>query len=344
MSILVIGAGPAGLATAACLNHAELPFRWVDRQGEVGGAYSQIYGGMTLASPARYSGLPDLPVEVPGEYVTAAEYFAYLRGYASKKQLKPERGMVESIKRMKNEFLVGFSEGAQERYEAVVVATGMFDHPYFPKIDGLDRERASHAHDWPGPGAFRGRKVLIIGGGVSGVELAEELAGQGTPVVVSAKRGKVRTTPQRVFGRDVHDYAVIVERFPRWILGSFCARHPAFPGTDLGFNNFLRDGLIRVLPEVVRGVGQRIHFQNGLLEEFDSIILATGYKFQTPFLGPEVERSPAGVPRSCCLESRSWPGLYFMGFPCARGLDSEFLRGMARDAHVLARLIKERLA
>ena len=73
----------------------------------------------------------------------------------------------------------------------------------------------------------------------------------------------------------------------------------------------------------------------------DTVVLATGYRFEMPFLPKEVIRASFGHPVADECQSRSSPGLFFLGTPCARGLSSEFLRGIASDAPVLARRVRQ---
>ncbi len=350
--ILVIGAGPAGLAVSACLKRQRVPFRLVDRRGVTGGAYNHIYPGITLASPTRYTDLPGLPLRTRGEYVTALEYWAYLGRYTAHHGLTAERAEVTLVERHGRDFLIHFAAAAAPTsYPAVVIATGMYDRPVRPDVPGLPadgpaapgRPAVLHTHDWRGPEAFRGRRLLVIGGATSAVEVAEECARAGLPVVVSARSG-VRLTPQRVLGRDVHDWAYLFfERLPRWLLGSYCGRRPTLPGEDLGFSQFRRAGLIAVRGAVTRFDGAAAQFADGGRQEFDAVVLATGYRFAVPFLPAEVARAPAGHPLADEGESRSWPGLYFVGMPCERTLASEFLRGIREDAPVVARRARSRL-
>jgi putative flavoprotein involved in K+ transport len=349
--VLVIGAGPAGLAVAACLKREGVRFRLVDRRGVTGGAYNHIYPGITLASPTRYTGLPGLRLRTRGEYVTVPEYRAYLERYAAHHGLRAERAEVRGVERQGRSFLVSFADAPPAVYRAVVVATGMYDQPVRPEIAGLPgngpaaagRPAVLHTHDWPGPERFRGRRLLVIGAATSGVEVAEECARAGVPVIVSA-RGGIRLAPQRILGRDVHDWAYLFfERLPRWLLGSYCGRRPTLPGADLGFSAFRRRGLIEVRGAVAHFEGETAVFADGARLPFDGVVLATGYRFVVPFLPAEVARAPAGHPLADEGEGRSWRGLYLVGMPCERTLASEFLRGIRNDAAVVARRIRWRL-
>ncbi len=351
---LVIGAGPAGLAVAACLKDEGVVFDIADRNGVPGGAYRRMYDGVTLASPTRYTGLPGRPPDCSNEYVTVPEYRAYLDRYAGQHGVKPQRLEVVGLDRDGDGFRVQFDRPAKNEglYEAVVVASGIFDHPLRPSITGLagagpagsGRPMVIHARDWAGPGSIRGRRLLLIGGATSGIEIAEECAGAGLPVILSARRGRVKIMPQRIMGRDIHDYASLIERLPRGIFGSYCSHWPTHPGLDRGFKAFHREGLISVRGEIRRFQGMRVEFVDGSEEEVDVVVLATGYRYAPRFLPRQIANATAGRSITRGGESRVWPGLFFVGTHCGGGIDSQFLRGMARDAAVVARKIRKRLA
>jgi hypothetical protein len=89
--------------------------------------------------------------------------------------------------------------------------------------------------------------------------------------------------------------------------------------------------------------GSKITFVNGHCEEADMIVVATGYAYKTPFLPTALKSARGGHPDAQSCESTEWAGLFFVGSPCARRIDSEFLRGIASDALHVARRIQSRL-
>jgi hypothetical protein len=150
--------------------------------------------------------------------------------------------------------------------------------------------------------------------------------------------------PETLLGRDVHHYVGPLERLPPWLARGYCAHRPTLPGTDRGFSRLRAEGRITVRPGIARlGLNGRATFVDGTSATFGCIVSATGYRFETPYLPPEVQRAPAGHVVARHNESRSWPGLFVVGAPCANRLDSEFLRGVARDARLVARAIAARL-
>jgi len=345
-AVLVIGAGPAGLAAAASLAAEGVPCELVDLHGEPGGAYARAYGPMELASPARYNALPGLAIDHPGEYMTVAQYARYLVGYAAHHRLAVRRDRVVRVARSGDGFDVQLEASPARRFGFVVAATGMFDFPRTPEIDGLASSglESLHVARWPGAEAFHGRRLLVVGAATSAVEVAEECARAAIAVTLAARGKRVRLLPQRILGRDIHDYLTRLEGLPRLVMKSFCAGRESLPATGMGFARMRRRKLIDVCDAVVRVAGKRVQFADGASGEFDAIVFATGYRYETPFLSAEVERAPASrQPLADRNESRSWPGLFVLGMPCARSLASPFLRGIARDAPFVARRIRDRL-
>jgi putative flavoprotein involved in K+ transport len=350
--VLVVGAGPGGLAVSACLRSAGIAFRLVDLHGVPGGAYARAYAHMKLASPARYNVLPGLALESAGEYLTVEAYRHYLHAYAAHHHLEVKRGKVSRLERAATGFNVTFEQSPntaeyKTEYKHVVVATGMFDFPRSPDVpwlNAVDAPEVLHAAAWRGPEAFRGRRLLIVGAATSAVEIAEECARAGIATTVSARDKIVKLLPQRILGRDNHDYFRLLESLPRFVMRSFCAGTRSLPGTDLGFGEFRRRGLIQVCDALVRVDGNCVAFADGARAQFDAIVLATGYRYEAGFLPAEVSRAPGlGQPLADRCESRSWANLFVVGMPCVRGLNSPFLRGIASDASWIARQISSRI-
>ena len=333
-SVLVIGAGPAGLAVAACLAGKRIDYVLVDRTGQTGGAYARIYAHTQLASPVRYNHLPGRAVESREEYMNVARYADYLRGYAVHYRLQPQMSEVAHVERAQGGFCVRFANSDREAtFRFVIVATGMFDFPHWPMIPGLvPGATVMHVAHWQGPGIAKAGRVLIIGGATSAVEIAEECARAGIRSIVSVRERTVKLWPQRVLGRDIHDYVRWFESLPRSFMRRYCAGKQTLPGTDRGFANFRRAGLIDVRGPAAHIEGRTAVFVDGRREDFDAIVCATGYRHDTPFLCAEARAAD-----NC--ESRAWPGLFLLGLPCARKLNSAFLRGIATDAQAVARRI-----
>jgi putative flavoprotein involved in K+ transport len=351
--VLVIGAGPAGLATAASLKQLGIAADLVDRFGQPGGAYARLDAGIQLSSPADSISMPGLPIETNSKYITIGEYRKYLQRYAAHFNLQPTADSIERIERRGEWFFVKLAgEWRPRRYESVVVASGMCEHPVMPNIPGLtdapadaaDRPRVMHSRDWPGHAALAGQRILIIGGASSAIAIAEQCAAAGIKTVLSTRRGQIRFSWTRLFGIDWRQWIYpLTRRLPRWLFRERCSHRPAFAATEQGFHRYEQAGLIDVRGGAERFEGREAKFADGSSASFDAVVLATGFRFTMPFLPAEVARAPAGQPLAEDGESPSWPGMYFVGIPCGRSVASEFLHGMAADAPIVARRIQKRL-
>jgi putative flavoprotein involved in K+ transport len=301
---------------------------------------------MRLLSPRRFVNLPDLPYPGKESYPSIPDYELYLREYATRFGLAPERQEILGLRKVKDGFEVRCVSGQTIQCRFVVVATGLFGNPVWPEIPGLrppnqssEPPLISHARDWKGEDFLRGRRVLIIGAGISGVSIAEECALAGGRALVSRRAGRTRLVPPRLLGLDILYWFRLVEFLPRSIFGGLCERGVHPPAYDDGYRAFVANGQIIEQDEVKQVDGKKITFMNGRCEEVDLIVAATGYGYEAPFLPQEIRRAAGGHPVARDSESSEWPGLFFVGAPCARRIDSEFLRGIASDSrHVAARI------
>ena len=338
--VVVIGAGPSGLAAAACLSARGVACRVLDPSGEPGGAYREMYRGIMLASPRVLDALPGLPLPSGGEYVSAGEYRDYLLRYASHHGITVTKAAAERVTRDGPAFRVE-AGGEPMRAPAVVVATGMWSFPIVPPVAQGATVPVIHARAWRGPEAHAGERVLVVGGGSSAVEIAEQAAGAGRRVWVAARSG-IKVLPRKLLGVDVHFWVAPLAKLPTWMDRRRCERPPTLPATDLGFSAFRRSGAITVRPALRAVEGAEARFADGSAATVDLVVLATGFRFDTPFVPAEVARAPGGHLLAKDGESVSWPGLFVIGAPCAVGFESEFLRGAARDAERIAASIAAR--
>lgn len=353
----MIGAGPAGLAVTASLAKRGVRAHLVDRHGQPGGAYARMYPELCLASHPRFLSLPDFPIRSPGDSVTAHDYAKYLKAFSRHHALEVQKREVESVIKHNENFEVRFADAPQSlNYEALVVATGMYDHPVIPRVGNLPIEDAVgragplvvYANNWQGPNQLRGSHVLIIGSGLSAVEIAEQCARSGLHVSLSARHGEMRWMfPSRVLGFHLNRvkgwFYGLLTLLPVRTVRALCVEGWPYPVRDEGFSGFLSAGLITIHAEVVSIQERDIGFSDGTRIAADSIVVAAGYRFDAPFLKdlfPDTDPAMLPILHS---ESRTIRNLFFLGMPCSRRADSHFVHGMAKDASRLGRIISSRL-
>lgn len=348
----MIGAGPAGLAVASCLRRQGVDGRLVDRHGVAGGAYARMYSSLTLSSPTRYLSLPGLSLRSGAANTSAGDYAAYLSDYAREMRLTVEARRVTQLRRDGDGFMAALDNGAPPtRYRFVVVATGMCDSPVIPHGIQVTEPGSTttpvvlHSREWMGPAAYEAARVLIVGSGMRAVEIAEECAHAGKLVVMSTRQNQVKAFPRKILGLDLrHLTFPLLRRAPRFLSRRRCASDWRFPGIDSGFKRFLDQGKI-----VVRGPLKELRAGSATFRGTSGawapelVVLATGYRFETPFLEHGLPRAERGYPRVRRSEPSQLPNLFFLGIPCALGADSQFIHGMARDARSVAATIARRL-
>ncbi len=341
--MLVIGAGPAGLAAAACLRERGLEPLIVEMATTVGPVWRRHYDRLHLHTHRRHSALPGLPMpKAYGRYPSRDDVIDYLERYAARFDLKPQFGAkIHWVRR----------EGAQWRAEtagrvftapAVVVATGWAAFPYSPSWPGFETfgGEALHSSGYRNPERFRGRRVLVVGLGNSGGEIALDLAEAGVNVAVSV-RGPVSLLPRDLLGLPIQVWTIAQQRLPtgvvdtlnapaiRLAMGSIeklglkrSAKGPRrmveedgrIPLLDVGTVAMIRAGRIAVRPDIAALSRDAIRFADGRTEPFDAVILATGFRPDLRALLPDAVGVLNAEGRPLASGRRtSAPGLFFCG-------------------------------
>jgi dimethylaniline monooxygenase (N-oxide forming) len=253
MRIAVIGAGPSGLTSAKQALVAGHEVVCYERHDDVGGIWNPAAGG-AYASVRMQTSRMAFPFTdfAPGpgpDFLSLAEVHGYLRGYAEHFGVLGVIRFGSAVTRVRRangrwEVTAG---GRVESFDAVMVATGELWQPKRPARLPRSGARVLTAKDYRDPDPFRGRRVLVVGGGVSGADVAAELVGTAAAVDWSV-RTRHLFLPRRC-GEHVND-----------ALFSYAGRIAV---EDLPYQDFL--GLLeKTLPDYLRG-----YRETGLLPEAD---------------------------------------------------------------------------
>jgi putative flavoprotein involved in K+ transport len=343
LDVVVVGGGQAGLAMAWHLAQQGLRFVVLEAGPEIGHIWRDRWDSLKLFTPAQYDALPGMAFPAPADtYPTKDPVADYLRDYAKAFDL-PVRlnAKVTELRRLEDgSFEVRTAEAAH-RSRQVVVATGPFQVPFVPpqaaKLDASVTQ--VHSAGYRNPQVLPDGPVLVVGGGNSGFQIAEELAATRTVDLSIATRYPM--LPQRLAGRDLF----------WWLtrLGLLRVTVNSRPGRRMSRRDFVigsnrkrseRAG-VRFRPRLVDAEGRTVRFaDHSLLEEVGVVVWATGYRPDYGWLQiPGVVREGHVVHRRGVTEV---PGLYFLGLSWQHTRGSALLGFVNDDAAYLAERIASR--
>jgi flavin-binding monooxygenase-like protein len=340
---LVIGAGPVGLAMAAALKRRGVPFDLVDCASGVGGNWLHgVYRTAHIVSSKKATEYTDypMPADYP-DFPSADQMLSYLTAFAK------DRGLLASAEFNKKvalaapdasgQWTVKFQDGEQRTYKGVVVCNGHHWDKRYPTFRGEFTGEILHSKDYLGPAQVEGKRVLVIGGGNSGVDMACDAGRFGRSCDISLQSG-YWYLPKTFLGRPLTDLpiwglpiflqrailktivAISIGDYRRyglqWPKHKIFDRHPAF-GTDL--LNAIRLGRVKPKPAIDHVDGQTITFVDGTTGTYDMIVAATGFNTSFPFLRDGL----VGVKRNVVqVYGGAFPpgvrGLYLVGWAQAR--------------------------
>jgi cation diffusion facilitator CzcD-associated flavoprotein CzcO len=372
-SAIVIGAGPAGLASAACLSRRGFRARVLEKAGDVGSAWRAHYDRLHLHTVKTHSALPGLPFpKEASKYPSRREVIAYLEAYARHHGIEPEfHETVTQVLPAGDGWRVLTAGGTDARADVVVVATGANRVPRVPDFPGQAAfgGRILHSRDYRNAEGFAGQRVLVVGMGNTGAEIALDLAERGVAVTI-AVRSPLNIVRRDVLGRPSQLSAIMLDRLPPRIgdaVASFLrdmtvgdlrpwgiekpARSPLrqlrdegrTPVIDIGTVDAIRRGAIQVRPGIARFEAGGVAFADGRAERFDTVILATGYEaaVQSLFPATRLPVDDRGLPTEVVGRGER-AGLAFVGFDIRQA--GGLLRTIAAQAEAVAQALAARRA
>jgi cation diffusion facilitator CzcD-associated flavoprotein CzcO len=334
----VIGAGPSGLTSLKNLRAAGIAAECLEREAELGGNWafgtesSRVFASTRLISSKTLTAFTDFPMprEWPA-YPDHRQCLEYLHHYADHFGLKQHivfKATVTAILPVmdatgrRQGWTVTLADGSCRHYAGIVLASGHNHVPRWPEVPGEFTGTLLHAADYKSPTVpvnLAGKRVLVIGGGNSGCDIAVDVSRQATVTLHSTRRA-YHVVPRMVLGRpaDLRGERLLKMGAPLWLRRLVSQRAIArtiglppthgLPTPDHRLwetHPVINDclyaqidaGSLTPVPDLVRLTGNRVEFADGRCEEIDVIIAATGYQLTFPGIDAGLLNSREGLPR-----------------------------------------------
>ncbi len=350
--VCVIGAGASGLTTMKALKKAGVPFDCFEMGSDIGGNWrynndngrSAAYDSLHIDTSKERMAFSDFPM--PADYPPYphhSQIFAYFQAYARYFDLYPHVTFghcVERVVPVTEGYRVtvrSMADGQTQTitYRAVLVCNGHHWQPKLPNFPGQFDGETIHSRSYRSPEQWTGQRVLVVGIGNSGVDIACDLAETAVQVFLSTRRG-AHILPRYILGRPTDTWLKPwVTRLPlKWqgfLLGtlveltrgnqekfgvpkpnhSLPAQHPTM---SQELPHLVQNGRVQLKPNVSQLNGRVVHFSDGSREAIDAIIYATGYQISFPFFDPDfIDVRDNQIPLYRKVVHPEHENLYFIG-------------------------------
>jgi len=343
LDVIIIGAGQAGLTMEYYLKQEGYNFLLLEAENRIGDSWRNRYDSLQLFTPRAYSSLPGMIVKGEGNgFPCKDEMATYLEEYARHFKLPVQlQTEVFKIKKEKDIFeLHTYTETLQSK--KVVIAAGGFQQPYIPSFSQHLSSHVFqiHSSQYKSSSQIPKGKVLVVGGGNSGMQIAVELA-QTHEVTMSISH-PLTFLPLHLFRKSIFNwleklgllYAEINTKRGKWFQKR---KDPifGFEGKEL-----IRNGAIKLEEKVVSASENNIMFHNGDTYSAESIIWSTGFASDYNWIAIEKAVNEKGFPNHVKGISPV-KGLYYIGLPWQSQRGSALICGVGKDAAYLLSEIKK---
>ncbi len=353
MQVLIIGAGPGGLALAQQLKQRNIESLILEKSDRVGNTFYTMAANTTYG-PWLNNQMPDGPVQWTRllSRTRREQYAEYLATYALQHDLTFRTGVtVSQVRKHPAGFELVTDQGPFVS-SLLVNATGYYSKPWVPEIPGAAQSGVPQIHSaqFKGVGTVRSLlgknrgRVLVVGGRLSAGETMAALHYAGYQVSVS--HGKpIDFFPPTAFEFCMAPLTQVMEGVRVRIPGTTTPWNLNVRMNGDDHRRLIESGQVPLVAEIERFEGETLVLKDGRQVNYDLVIYATGYRPALDHLAdlvtfdPETHRPPLNG-----FESTEAPGLFFLGLIGLRTFRSQFLRGLRDDSRVLAPILEKRLA
>lgn len=368
----VIGAGPAGLSAARNLQRFGVPFDGFEAHTDVGGLWdidnprSTVYESAHLISSKQMTEFAEFPMpEDTPDYPDHAMLSRYFRDFAAHYGLYEYYRFGASVTRVWPEderasyWLVQVAGGETFRYRGVLIANGTLSEPNIPHFPGKFSGRLMHSSEYKSARIFDDQRVLIVGAGNSGCDIAVDALHRARKVEMSLRRG-YHFVPKYMLGKPADQLGgglplprPLKQRLDRFLLRLFTGdpERFGFPRPDHALyeshpivNSLVLyhagHGDLGIRANVREFDGHTVHFVDGTRDDYDLVLLATGYKLHYPFIDAahlNWEGSAPGLFLN--VFHPRYDNLFVLGMVEATGLGWQ---GRYEQAEMVARFLRAR--
>lgn len=341
--VVIIGAGPAGLAAARALLARNIPYVHLERHSDVGGIWDLDNPGTPMYKSAHFissrdkSGFFDEPMPSRfGDYPNRSEILDYTKTFADTYELRANIRFRTSVSAVAQddstgEWTVTTSDGTIQA-SAVISCTGVTWDPKMPEVEGATEFHGEirHSVSYVDPKEFEGKRVLIVGLGNSGADIACDAAANADKAFISTRRG-YHFIPKHIMGNP----SDTSESLPIWaerLLYGFVSPiiigdtqkwglprpdHKLFeshPLINTQLLHYLQHGDITAKPGISKLDASGVVFTDGTREEVDLILFATGYNMSIPYLPDDYIEWVGGRPKLYLNAFAQRPGLFGVSY------------------------------
>jgi cation diffusion facilitator CzcD-associated flavoprotein CzcO/amino acid transporter len=348
----IVGAGPCGLLAARAFKLAGIPYDQFERHSDVGGIWDIDNPGSSMYESAHFIsskytssffGLP-MPKDYP-DYPDHRQLLRYIRDFTDAFELRAGIRFNTSVKHAEplgenaiDGWRVTLSSGEIAVYKGLICANGVTWHPNLPSYPGLEEFKGEvrHTVEYRSPDSLAGRRVLIVGAGNSGVDIACDAARGAARAFISLRRG-YHFVPKHMFGVPTDVFlsgqvtlpkGVAVPDDPSKMLSALVGDltryglpapdHKALeshPIMNTQILHYLAHGDLQAKGDIQNFTAAGVRFVDGSVEDIDLILFATGYEYRIPYIDPALFTWKQGHPELYLnIFHRRLQGLSVVGF------------------------------